>query len=70
MVLSDGATKLRTDISGNHGRLKNHDGQTPKGHDHILRWCGRWESNPHSSRNGILNPARLPIPPRPHAACL
>ena len=28
-------------------------------------WCGRWESNPHSLRNGILNPARLPIPPRP-----
>ena len=28
-------------------------------------WCGRRESNPHSSRNGILNPARLPIPPRP-----
>ena len=23
----------------------------------------RWESNPHSRRNGILNPARLPIPP-------
>ena len=30
-----------------------------------LGWCGRWESNPHSLRNGILNPARLPIPPRP-----
>ena len=37
----------------------------------FLVWCGRWESNPHSLRNGILNPARLPIPPRPHgkAAC-
>ena len=23
----------------------------------------RWESNPHSRRNWILNPARLPIPP-------
>src|SRR3546814_6441570 len=30
-----------------------------------LGWCGRWESNPHSLRNGILNPARLPISPRP-----
>ncbi len=23
----------------------------------------RWESNPHSRKNWILNPARLPIPP-------
>ncbi len=27
--------------------------------------CGRWDSNPHSSRNRNLNPARLPVPPRP-----
>ena len=30
------------------------------------RWCGRSESNRHSSRNRILSPARLPVPPRPH----
>ncbi len=30
------------------------------------RWCGRSESNRHSFRgNGILSPARLPVPPRP-----
>jgi hypothetical protein len=29
-------------------------------------WCGRSESNRHSLRNGILSPARLPVPPRPH----
>ena len=23
----------------------------------------RWESNPHSRKNWIMNPARLPIPP-------
>ena len=26
----------------------------------------RWESNPHSRKNWILNPARLPIPPLEH----
>ena len=29
----------------------------------LYMWCREWESNPHSSRNGILSPARLPIPP-------
>ena len=28
-------------------------------------WCGRRDSNPHDFRHGNLNPARLPIPPRP-----
>src|SRR6202167_6767238 len=28
-------------------------------------WCGRRGSNPHDFRHGNLNPARLPIPPRP-----
>ena len=28
--------------------------------------CGRRESNPHTSRHWILNPACLPIPPLPH----
>lgn len=27
------------------------------------KWCPPPESNRHSRRNGILNPARLPIPP-------
>src|SRR5277367_1280917 len=31
----------------------------------VLRWCGRRGSNPHDFRHGNLNPARLPIPPRP-----
>ena len=31
----------------------------------ILRWCGRRGSNPHDFRHGNLNPARLPVPPRP-----
>ena len=26
-------------------------------------WCPGWESNPHSFRNRILSPARLPFPP-------
>src|SRR5690606_21622951 len=28
-------------------------------------WCGRRDSNPHALRHWNLNPARLPIPPRP-----
>src|SRR5271154_7162369 len=28
-------------------------------------WCGRRDSNPHNFRHWNLNPARLPIPPRP-----
>lgn len=28
-----------------------------------FRKYSRWESNPHSRKNRILNPARLPIPP-------
>ena len=32
-----------------------------------LAWCGRRDSNPHDFRHGNLNPARLPIPPRPRA---
>ena len=28
-------------------------------------WCGRRDSNPHDFRHGNLNPARLPVPPRP-----
>ena len=33
-------------------------------------WCGRRASNPHDFRHGNLNPARLPIPPRPLWHCL
>ena len=33
-----------------------------------LEWCGRRGSNPHDLRHGNLNPARLPIPPRPQRA--
>ena len=29
-------------------------------------WCGRRDLNPHDLRHWNLNPARLPIPPRPH----
>jgi hypothetical protein len=29
------------------------------------KWCGRRDSNPHDFRHGNLNPARLPVPPRP-----
>src|SRR3954451_18490199 len=28
-------------------------------------WCGRRDLNPHDLRHGNLNPARLPVPPRP-----
>src|SRR6202012_3843995 len=28
-------------------------------------WCGRRDSNPHNFRPWNLNPARLPVPPRP-----
>jgi hypothetical protein len=31
----------------------------------LSRWCGRRDSNPHNFRHWNLNPARLPIPPRP-----
>ena len=31
-------------------------------HCGLLEYLG-WESNPHSLKNWILNPARLPIPP-------
>src|SRR5688500_8035648 len=38
------------------------------------RWCGRRDSNPHIFRYWNLNPARLPVPPRPRGglqgACL
>src|SRR5690242_19568484 len=34
-----------------------------------LYWCPERESNPHSFRgNGILSPARLPVPPSGHDA--
>src|SRR5215831_418652 len=32
-----------------------------------LAWCGRRDSNPHDLRHRNLNPARLPVPPRPRA---
>ena len=32
------------------------------------RWCGRRDSNPQGLRHRILNPACLPIPPRPRGA--
>jgi hypothetical protein len=32
------------------------------------QWCGRRESNPRALRHWNLNPALLPIPPRPHAS--
>src|SRR5689334_12694993 len=28
-------------------------------------WCGRRDLNPHDFRHWNLNPARLPVPPRP-----
>ena len=31
----------------------------------VRRWCGRRDLNPHDFRHGNLNPARLPISPRP-----
>ena len=31
-------------------------------------WCGRRDSNPHDFHHRNLNPARLPVPPRPPAA--
>ncbi|CAN1721851.1 protein of unknown function [Hyphomicrobium sp. 1Nfss2.1] len=31
-------------------------------------WCGRRDLNPHALRHWNLNPARLPIPPRPRVA--
>ena len=32
----------------------------------LLFWCGREGLNLHALRHWILNPARLPVPPRPH----
>ncbi len=31
----------------------------------LPKWCGRRDSNPHDVSHWNLNPARLPIPPRP-----
>src|SRR6476660_7255726 len=31
----------------------------------VRAWCGRRDSNPHNFRHWNLNPARLPVPPRP-----
>src|SRR5262245_37412025 len=31
----------------------------------VSGWCGRRDLNPHDLRHWNLNPARLPIPPRP-----
>ena len=31
-------------------------------------WCERRDSNPHTARYRILNPARLPVSPRSHSA--
>jgi hypothetical protein len=39
-----------------------------RGHRRGGASCGRRESNPHSSRNRNLNPARLPVSPRPRRA--
>ena len=39
-------------------------GQDAAGY-HPPGWCGRRDSNPHDFRHWNLNPARLPIPPRP-----
>ena len=36
-------------------------------HDSASAWCGRRDSNPHNFRHWNLNPARLPIPPRPQS---
>ena len=34
----------------------------------MICWCGRRDSNPHDFHHRNLNPARLPIPPRPPPA--
>ena len=34
------------------------------------KWCPRSDSNRHTSRYRILNPARLPIPPQGHEGIL
>src|ERR1700722_422582 len=41
-------------------------GRKPRGR----AWCGRRDLNPHDFRHWNLNPARLPIPPRPLWAAL
>ena len=43
-----------------------HQAARPRGR--FRNWCGRRESNPHDFRHRNLNPARLPIPPRPRRA--
>ena len=43
------------------------DREVPRDSDCERRrhWCGRRDSNPHDFRHRNLNPARLPVPPRP-----
>src|SRR6476660_4653273 len=43
-------------------------GRTRKTLIALPSWCGRRDSNPHDFRHWNLNPARLPIPPRPRRA--
>lgn len=50
--------------------LPSCDQATPARRFHLKNWknekCGRQESNLHGLPHGILSPARLPVPPRPH----
>ena len=39
--------------------------QNSSGKRSFSAWCGRRDSNPHNFRHWNLNPARLPVPPRP-----
>ena len=45
--------------------LKDKVLQNSSGKRSFSAWCGRRDSNPHNFRHWNLNPARLPIPPRP-----
>ncbi len=56
------ASVVRRTRSGWKRALLNFSAQTR------AHWCGRRDSNPHNFRHWNLNPARLPVPPRPRSA--
>lgn len=58
----------RSNVPYSYDRIRKQTVRSRRKNCHSSGWCGRWESNPHSSRNWILSPARLPVSPRPHTS--
>src|SRR3954447_17131257 len=74
LSLIDPARGERLNAGGSSDRLPADNIRA--GADRVIRanaesaWCGRRDSNPHNFRHWNLNPARLPVPPRPRKFCI